>query len=308
MRVSNLLAALSIFVAVLAVFASVVGLVYQDNGSSFSFTTVRGETVQVYGQGMYRYEVLRDGIGFKGADLYVLVVAVPLLLLSVMLARRGSLRGGLVLTGTLAYFLYNAVSMTFGYAYNNLFLVYTALLTASLFATVLAFASSDLSALPARFTEKMPRRGLAAFLFVVGISLVLVWGGLDILPALLAGTAPALVGHTTLPTHAMDMGIIATASFVAGVLLLKRAPFGYLLASVLVILSAVLGAGVLALSAAQVLSGVLTFAQTIAFVVPFVILTVVALWLTAVTLRSLEGTVQYPSSKQGTGQVQVVSR
>jgi hypothetical protein len=241
----------------------------------------------MFGQGLYRYEIVRDGIGFKGTDLYVLVIAVPLLLVALVLARRGSVRGGLVLTGTLAYFLYNAASMTFGYAYNNLFLVYTALLMASLLATIVAFTAFDLARLPERFTEAMPRRGIVAFLFVVGISLILVWGVLDILPSLLSGQAPKLMGHTTLPTHALDMGIIAPACFAAAVLLLGRASFGYLLGSVLVILSAVLGAGVLALSAAQVLNGALTPEQTIVFVAPFVILTLAALWLTAQMLRSV---------------------
>ena len=243
MKVSNSLAVLSLLVAVLAVLASLVGLLYQDTGSTFPFTTVRGEHVQVYGQGLYRYEIVRDGVGFKGADLYVIVVAVPLVIISTVLARRGSIRWGLVLTGMLAYFLYNATSMAFGYAYNQLFLVYTALFAATLFATILALTSFDLPALPGRYSEKMPRKGIAALLFLVGVSLIMVWGVMDILSPLLAGTSPALVGHTTLPTHALDMGLIATASFVAGVLLLKRFPFGYLLAPVVVILSAVLGAG-----------------------------------------------------------------
>lgn len=287
MKVSNTLVLLSGLIVVLALVASSVGLFYQDGGSAFSITTVRGEIVQLYGQGLYRNEIMRDGVGFKGVDLFVLLVAVPLLIVSTLFYRRGSLRGGLLLTGTLAYFLYDATSMTFGYAYNNLFLVYTALFTASLFATVMAFTMFDLRALPEHFIARLPRRGIAAFLFVIGGSLLLVWGGLDILPALLAGTAPMLFGHTTLPTHALDMGVIAPLAVVAGVLLLRRSAAGYLLASAMVIFSAILGVGVLALSAAQVLNGVLTVPQTLGFVVPFVILSVIALALTVVLFRNL---------------------
>lgn len=290
MKISNALVWLVALIVVLSVIASGVGLSYQDSGAPFSYTNPRGETMQLYGQGLYRYEILRDGVGFKGMDVFVLVVAIPLLIVSTWLYTRGSLRGGLVLTGTLAYFLYNAASMTFGYAYNNLFLVYTALLTTTLFATALACTSFDLQTFANHFSERLPRRGIAIFLFAVGISLILVWAVMDILPALLAGTAPPLNNDTTLPTHALDMGIIAPLAILAGVLIWKRAPLGYLLASLLLIVSAVLGAGVLALSAAQVLGNTLTLAQTLTFVVPFVILTAFAFWLTLWLLRDVSET------------------
>jgi hypothetical protein len=176
--------------------------------------------------------------------------------------------------------------MTLGYAYNNLFLIYLAQFSASLFAFVLAFTSFDLQALPAYFSDRLPRRGIAGFLFAVGVSLILVWGVLDILPALLEGKAPALTGHTTLPTHAMDMGIIAPVAILGGALLLRRAPLGYLLAITLLVVSSVLGAGIMALSAAQLLAGALTPAETILFVMPFVILTVAGIWLTVILFRN----------------------
>jgi hypothetical protein len=287
MRPSNAVIWLSALVVVLALVAAAVGLFWQDGGSPFAVTTLRGETVQIYGQGLYRYESLRNGVGFKGVDLFILVVGIPLLLLFIQLYRRGSLRGGVLLTGTLAYFLYNATHLTFGYAYNTLFLVYLTQFSASLFATMLAFRSIDAQTLPAHSSEKLPRRSIAGFLFVVGLSLIIVWIGLSILPALLQGRAPQLSGSTTLVTHAVDVGIIAPLALLAGVLLLRRAALGYLLAAALLVLSSVLGAGVVALSAAQVLAGALTTTETIMFVVPFVILTVAGIWLTVLLFRNL---------------------
>jgi hypothetical protein len=285
MKTSTWVVWLAFPIAILAAVAAVAGLFWPAGGAPFAFTTVRGETVQMFGQGLYRFETIRDGIGFKGVDLFVLGVGIPLLLFFTLRYRQGSPRGGLLLTGTLAYFLYNSASMTFGYAYNHFFLVYLAQFTASLFALILAFASFDPQELAARFSDHLPRRGIAAFLFVVGAALLLVWVGLSILPALLAGRAPELAGHTTLPTHALDVGVIAPAAFVAGVLLLRRAPLGYLLAAVVLITGAVLGLGVIALSAAQLLAGVLTAAETAAFVAPFVVLTFFSLWCTVVLLR-----------------------
>lgn len=285
MKTSNWLVGLSVIIAALAVVAALAGLLVQAPGAPFAFTTVRGETVYMWGQGLYRYEIVRNGPGFKGTDLFILVVAVPLLLFCTWLYRRGSLRGGLLLTGVLGYLLYNAASETFGYAYNNVFLVYLATFTASLFAFILACTLFDLRDLAGHFTADLPRRGLATFLFALGGSLILVWAGLDIVPALLAGKAPPLNGSTTLPTHALDMGVIAPAAVVAAVLLLRRAPVGYLLTAIMVIMGSVLGPAVLVLTGAQMLAGTLTTAEMMAFGAPFVVLTVFSLWCTVVLFR-----------------------
>ena len=96
-------------------------------------------------------------MGFRAADAITLVLAIPLLVVSTVLYRRGSLKGGLVLVGALAYFLYNYGSMAFGAAYNTLFLVYVALFSASLFGLVLALTSFDVQGLPAQPTSSIPR-------------------------------------------------------------------------------------------------------------------------------------------------------
>lgn len=278
---------LSALIAVLSAISSGIGLFWHDSGRSFVVTTMRGEIVQMYGQGLYRYESLRNGVGFKGVDLFILVVGIPLLIVSTRLYRRGSLRGSLLLVGTLAYLLYNSAHLVFSYAYNHLFVVYIMLFSASLFATALSFRSIDAQTLAARFTQQLPRRSIAAFLFAIGVSLIIVWIGLDMLPALIQGHAPRLMGATTLVTHAIDAGIIAPLACLSGGLLLRRAPLGYLLAATLLVVSSVLGAGVLALSAAQVLAGALTAAETVMFVAPFVVLTAVGVALTIGMFRAL---------------------
>jgi hypothetical protein len=39
----------------MAACAARVGLFWQDAGQPFSFTTLRGQTVEIYGQGLYRH-------------------------------------------------------------------------------------------------------------------------------------------------------------------------------------------------------------------------------------------------------------
>lgn len=289
MKPSHSAIRLSWLIAVLALIASGVGLFYRDGGVPFSFTTMHGTTVHLYGQGLYRYETLVNGVGFKGVDAFVLIFAIPLLIAATSLYRRGSLRGGLVLLGTLAYFLYNAAHQAFNYAYNPLFLVYVALLSASFFAVVLVFASFDHEVLAQRFPPDLPRRTIAGYLFVVGASLVIVWGGLSVLPALLRNSVPPELGsYTTLSTYALDMGILAPVAFLAGSLLLRRAPLGYLLAPFMVIISWTIGGAVAALSVAQLGAGLLSPFQFGVFVAPFALLTLVGIGLTVRLFRHFD--------------------
>jgi hypothetical protein len=275
-------------IAVLALFAAGVGLFYPNEGSMFSFQAVRGETVQIWGQGWYRYDTPIGAIGFRAGDLITLFLAIPALIVSLVLYRQGSLRGGLLLTGVLGYFLYTYLSLGFGAAYNNLFLAYTLTFSASLFGLILALTSFDVQALPAHFAETLPRRGIGVFLIVSGAILSLIWIVLSILPALLQNrAAPEAYYYTTFMTGIVDIGIVSPALIVAGALLLRRAPLGYLLASTMLVFTCILGPSLTAAGVLQILEEVITVGQAMAFTVPFVILALIAVILTVRLFRSL---------------------
>jgi hypothetical protein len=57
-----------------------------------SFTTVRGDAVDLFGAGVYRYDSVFSGAGNRGTDVVTLLIALPLLVASVLGCRRGSLR------------------------------------------------------------------------------------------------------------------------------------------------------------------------------------------------------------------------
>jgi hypothetical protein len=275
-------------IAVLALFAAGIGFFSPNEGSPFSFTAVRGETVQIWGQGWYRYDTPIGAISFRAGDLITLFLAIPALVASFVLYRRGSLRGGLLLTGALAYFLYTYTSIGFGAAYNNLFLAYVVIFSASLFGLILALASFDVPSLPAQFAESLPRRGIGVFLIASGVILGLIWIVLSILPALLQNRAASeAYYYTTFMTGIVDIGIVSPALIVAGVRLLRRAPMGYLLASTMLVFTSLLGPNLTAGGITQVLEGVITLGQAMAFTVPFVLLALIAIGLTLRLFRSL---------------------
>ena len=272
----------------LAALAALAGLLAQGGPGPSSFTTVHGQTVELYGQGLYRGDTLFFAATFKGIDAVTVAIFVPALAAAYWSFRRGSPRGAYLLTAVLGIFLYNGASMAFGAAYNPLFLVYVAWLAASFFAFLLAFSSLDHQAVAARVSERLPRRGLAVFLFVAGLAPLVLWLA-DILGPLAAGRVPEHLGsYTTAYTYAVDLALIVPAVYLAGYLLLRRSPAGYALAAVMLVLLASVGVDVIAATAVQYSVGIMFGAgQLIGFIGSWIVLGGIAIAFTAVLLRSL---------------------
>jgi hypothetical protein len=217
-------------IILLALVAAAAGL-WPGEGTPFALTSFRGEPVTINARGLYHWDTISSAAQMQANDLVTLAIGLPLLAISFILARRGSLRGRLLLTGTLGFILYTYMSMCFGAAYNSFFLVYVALFGLSLYAFILSMLSFDLRTLPAHFTERLPRGGIAGLLFVAAAFLLLAWLG-RIAATFRPGAIPALENTTTLFIQAMDLVLIAPLCIVAGILLLRRSAWGYLLAAV----------------------------------------------------------------------------
>ena len=242
-------------IAILAVVIAGVGLFSQGGDGAFSFSTVYGDTVEIYGQGIYRHDTSFVAALFKGTDAITLFVSLPLLLVGYVSYRRGSLRGSIFLIGMLLYFLYVGVTYTFSVIFNSLFLVYTALFSASLFATIIALTTFDAQYLASKVTSNMPYRGIAIFMFVAGLGTMMLWLS-ELIAPIMTGQAPVNLGHyTTMFTHGFDSAVITPATVVTGIYLLKRKPLGYLLAAPLLILCTIIGMTVIAQTTIQTLAG-----------------------------------------------------
>jgi hypothetical protein len=277
-------------IALLALFAAGMGLFYQNPGQPFSYTNHRGETVMINGHGLYYYDTISIAAQQQGNDLVTLVVGLPLLAISTWLAFRGSLRGRLLLTGTLGFFLYTYMSMSMLTAYNALFLVYVALFSLSLYAFILSMMSFDLAHLPQHFSARLPRAWIAALMFFVGGFLLLAWLG-RIVPPLLHNQTPALENTTTLVIQAMDLGLIVPLAILSGVLLLRRSPWGYLLASVTLLKGVTLGLAISVMSINMALRGA---AESLVIVIPFLIITLMNLIMAVLLLKNVTAREESP--------------
>jgi len=258
---------------ILALFAVGMGLFYQTPGQPYSFTSHRGETVVINGHGLYYYDTVSSAAQQRGNDMVTLFVGLPMLVVSTWMSFRGSLRGRLLLTGTIGFFLYTYMSMCMLTMFNTLFLVYVALFSLSLYAFILSMMSFDLETLSQHFSEKLPRRWIAALLFIIGGFLTMAWLG-KVLPPISHDVPPMLDNTTTFVIQAMDLGLIVPLAVLSGILLLRRSAWGYLLTSIFVLKGITLGLAVSAMAVNMTLAGT---PDSLGIMIPFLIITILNL-------------------------------
>jgi len=268
----------------LAVVAAGAGL-WPAEAQPYPLSNFRGEEVTIHAGGLYYWDTVSSVAQMQANDAVTLVLGVPLLAISFWLARRGSLRGKLLLAGTLGFFLYTYMSMCFGAAYNPLFLVYVALFGLSLYAFILAMLSIDLGTLPQHFSERTPRRWIAGLLFGAALFLALAWLG-RVAATFTSDQVPPLDNITSMFIQAMDLVLVVPACVLGAILLLRRSAWGYLLASVATMKFVTMGTAVslMGLNMARVGAPV-----TAAELVIFPTITLINLLLAVLLLRSVTG-------------------
>lgn len=289
MKASRPALVLSAAAAVLAAACAAGGLFWPGGGEPFPFLTVHGVTVTIHGSGLYRFDTPVAALGFRGADIVTLFAAAPLLAVAVALHARGSRRAAHVAAGALVYLVYNYASMAFGASYNSLFLGYLAVLATSLLGLLAILRGIDGAAVAARFGPGWPAGGAGIFLVACGAILALLWLGLSIVPALLAGTvAPEAVYSTTFVTGALDAAIVGPLLAAAGILVLRRRPLGYRVLPAALVFPSIIGPNLAVGGVLQLGAGAITPGQAGAMTAPFVALTVVAAVFAAGVFRRLE--------------------
>lgn len=234
MKRNKTLYVLVIMILLLSATVSIIGILTSQNPQHTTFTAITGEVVTVYGTGIYKNDsvsVVAQGIA---SDMVTLFLAIPASLIALFLAVKNSFRAQLTLTGLIGYFLYTYMSYTFLWSYNPLFIIYTVLMSLSLFAFIIAMTSFDLSDITHRFSDKFPVRWVSGYLISISILLALLWLG-KLAPTFGGAVPVGLEHYTTLVIQGMDLGFIVPAGLVTAYLLLNRKPLGYLLSGILIV-------------------------------------------------------------------------
>ena len=207
---------LSILIAVLAVIASVGGLLldglYRDN--AFVRTT------------------------WLGNDAVTLFVAVPILVVAMILSNTSPkplASAQLVWMGMLDYMLYNYAFYLFGAAFNWFFLIYVALVGLSIFALIFGLANLDVNTISRQVRERTPVKWIGGYflLVVFGLSVVYLVQSIGFI---VTGELPDIVhksGHVTNVVFALDLTMVIPWLALGGIWLMKRKPWGYVIAGIL---------------------------------------------------------------------------
>jgi hypothetical protein len=212
------------------------------------------------GVGLFVPRFYRDAptwvIQTRAQDLVTLVLAVPLLAISLLLGAGGSIRGYLLWMGVVGYLIYSYAIYCFSVQFNELFLVYVVIFGLSVYTLVLGLVSVDPRVI-ARSACSAPTGWIGGFLIAVCILVALLWLA-DVMPVTIAGRAPSSIvgtGLLTNPVEVLDLGIVLPGGVVTGLFLLARRPWGYLLGGYYLVKFATLGVAVNAISVLSLAAG-----------------------------------------------------
>jgi hypothetical protein len=192
--------------------------------------------------GAFHPQIFRDPAmtagNARGTDVVILFVALPVLVISMVLARRGSLRAILTWEGALTYILYNAVIFAFATAFNPLFLFYVATLSLAVWSLMTFLIRMDVDAIRAHFATKPPIRFFAGSLVFISLLFFMTWLK-QIVPAMFNVAPSAFLAGTimlTSPVHVLDLGFLLPLGFLGATWLWQKKSWGYLLAGLLLVM------------------------------------------------------------------------
>ena len=120
-------------------------------------------------------------------------------------------------------------------SFNAFFLIYTALLGLSIFALILGLVNLDVNGIRQQFRERTPVKWIGGYFLFVAFGLSAVYL-MQSIAFIFTGQLPSIVtisGHPTSIVFALDLTLLVLW-FVVGVLwLMKRQPWGFVVAGIL---------------------------------------------------------------------------
>ena len=160
----------------------------------------------------------------RGTDLATLFLAVPLLVIGLWTARRGSSLGRLAAVAGLMYVVYNYAIFGFSVAMNPLTAVHIAVFGLALWSLVLAVPSAAFKDAGEAIGSRLYRRSSAGVLIGVAVLFGLLWLG-QIASTTFTGVMPPDLVRANLvtnPVYALDLAFFLPLCAVAGIGLIRR--------------------------------------------------------------------------------------
>jgi hypothetical protein len=268
----------SAFVILLAVITSGLGLFYTTGGQPFDFINQYGDTVKIWGDGIYKNDSYFMAPIFRGTDCTIFFLSLPLTISALILdIKNNTPKTKLFLTALSALFVYYSASISFGVIYNVLHLVYIALFGCSFYALIIGFIL--LKNYSINNLLKIINKRLKVFLVFCGLSLFVAWLP-DIITSIINKKSLELIEvYTTQITYVLDMGIISPLIFICLYNLWKNNNIGYILLGIILTILSIIGIMLPIQSIFQIKAGIdLPFGAVITKVGIFVILALISLF------------------------------
>ena len=191
-------------------------------------------------------------LSFVPMDIVNLVMAVPLMLLSLLLVHRKRLIGSLCLPGILFYLLYVYMGYLIGLKVNILFVFYLLVVLLSMVGTALLFNRMYSHQIKSRLEGQAPVRTSGWIIAVIAVA-ILVFQLWSIIRSL---STQIVVDRITLAQWIDDLVIGTPAMVISGIHMIRRSPFGYLTATSVLLFISMLFIGLIPVMIAEgVLSG-----------------------------------------------------
>lgn len=233
-----------VITALLLLVTTLAGVLSYSGTESYTAQNHYGETIEMYGFGIYSNDSLFKAPIFIGTDITMLFVALPLLIFFfIKYIKLPSTKSKVNLLAMYGLILYYALSIAFGITYNSLHLVYILLVAAAFFIFFYLLFNMQQANCPGHgaAVEYKVNKGLKLFLAISGISLFIAWLPDIVVTWTNGGTLGLIEVYTTEITNVLDMGIISPMIFVTLYLIHKKSVLGFYLLKVLLRTVQILG-------------------------------------------------------------------
>lgn len=250
---------LNALILLLTLAVTICGVCSFHTQQTYDVVNQYGETIRMWGAGIYAHDSYFKAPIFIGTDLTVLLFVFPLAVISFRRVEKAQNAENLIRSfGVLSLLLYYAASLSFGVTYNELHLVYIALFSLCFFSVGLALANLHTIGIRQKEVCSYPfTKGMKAFLFVGGISLFVAWLP-DIIISIVSGSSLKLIEvYTTEVTYVLDMGIISPLIFITYYLVKHETFIGYVLLRMLFEVCMIIGIMLFIQTAIQLAAGIL---------------------------------------------------
>jgi len=182
-------------------------------------------------------------------DLFDLFFAVPALLITAILFRKGSRIAFFILAGILAFLIYTFIIYTFGVHFNRLFILYCFTLGLSSYIFIYLLWNAGSEKIRSWFDDKHSVTGSIIYLLFFTLLFSFFWLK-EIIPAIANGAIPVNLlqsGLLTNPVHVIDLSFVLPGFAITAFLLKRRHPLGFVFTPIIMTFSVIMTLSIAAL-------------------------------------------------------------